>query len=129
MAYLNGYQYYENAGNSPEFENWGSYQYTSLEDIVNNFKTKLFNEGESMLSLQVEKNKIFDYLTASKDQAEKAFQEINPAVRNEAKTLKQILKESNLEYGKFLSTEAGDSYKKIGQDIIQDADSFFRQRF
>ena len=101
----------------------------TLEDIVNNFKTKLFDEGESMLSLQVEKNKIFDYLTANKDQAEKAFQAINPAVRNEAKNLKQILKESNLEYGKFLSTEAADSYKRIGEDIIQDADGFFRQRF
>jgi len=101
----------------------------TLYDIVNNFKTKLFDEGESMFSLQIEKNKIFDYITANKEQAEKAFQAINPAVRNEAKTLKEILKESNLEYGRFLSTEAADSYKKIGQDIIQDADNFLKQRF
>ena len=37
MAYLTGYQYYENNGNIPEDANWGSYQYISLEDIVNNF--------------------------------------------------------------------------------------------
>lgn len=37
MAYLTGYQYYENGGQSPTDENWGSYQYVSLEDIVNNF--------------------------------------------------------------------------------------------
>jgi len=101
----------------------------TLDSLVNNFKTKLFDEGESMFSLQLEKNKVFDYIFSSKEQAEKIFQNINPAIKNEVKTLKQILKESNLEYGKFLSTEAGDSYKKIGQNIIQDADSFFRQRF
>lgn len=101
----------------------------TLDSLVNNFKTKLFDKGESMFSLQLEKNKVFDYIFSSKEQAEKIFQNINPAIKNEVKTLKQILKESNLEYGKFLSTEAGDSFKKIGQNIIQDADSFFRQRF
>jgi hypothetical protein len=37
MAYLTEYQYYENNGNAPEDANWGSYQYVSLYDIVNNF--------------------------------------------------------------------------------------------
>jgi len=37
MAYLSQYQYYENAGATPSNKNWGSYQYVSLEDIVNNF--------------------------------------------------------------------------------------------
>ena len=37
MAYLTQYQYYANSGASPEDANWGSYQYTSLSDIVNNF--------------------------------------------------------------------------------------------
>ena len=37
MAYLTGYQYYENEGQEPEDKNWGSYQYVSLADIVNNF--------------------------------------------------------------------------------------------
>ena len=101
----------------------------TLEDIVNNFKTKLFDEGESMFSLQVEKNKMLDYLNAKGIDADKIFETMNPAIRNEAKVLKKIQKESNLEYGKFLSTEAEASYKKIGQDIIQDADSFLKQRF
>ena len=34
MAYLTGYQYYENSGTAPQNANWGSYQYVSLEDIV-----------------------------------------------------------------------------------------------
>ena len=42
MAYLTGYQYYENGGNVPEDANWGSYQYVSLFDIVNNFMLVFF---------------------------------------------------------------------------------------
>jgi hypothetical protein len=37
MAYLSAYEYYTNNGSSPDDANWGSYQYISLEDIVNNF--------------------------------------------------------------------------------------------
>ena len=37
MPYISQYQYYENGGNQPENANWGSYQYVSLYDIVNNF--------------------------------------------------------------------------------------------
>ena len=37
MAYLNDYQYYENDGNAPADANWGSYQFVSLAEIVNNF--------------------------------------------------------------------------------------------
>ncbi len=52
MAYLTGYEYYENSGQQSEDENWGSYQYTKLEDIVNNFmlmyvgNDKLINNAE-----------------------------------------------------------------------------------
>ena len=37
MAYITNYQYYTNNGVIPEYTNWGSYQYVSLSDIVNNF--------------------------------------------------------------------------------------------
>ena len=37
MSYITQYQYYENGGLQPEDKNWGSYQYVSLEDIVNNY--------------------------------------------------------------------------------------------
>ena len=35
MAFITGYQYYENSGSLPEDNNWGSYQYITLSDIVN----------------------------------------------------------------------------------------------
>ena len=37
MAYLNQLQYYTNNGQAPTDANWGSYQYVSLVNIVNNF--------------------------------------------------------------------------------------------
>ncbi len=37
MKKRKNYKYYENNGNTPTDENWGSYQYVSLADIVNNF--------------------------------------------------------------------------------------------
>jgi hypothetical protein len=37
MPYITPYQYYTNNGVVPEDQNWGSYQYVSLADIVNNF--------------------------------------------------------------------------------------------
>ena len=38
MAYINQQKYYTNDGVNPTDENWGSYQYVTLEDIVNNFE-------------------------------------------------------------------------------------------
>lgn len=37
MAYITPYQYYTNGGVTPTDVNWGSYQYASLADIMNNF--------------------------------------------------------------------------------------------
>ena len=46
MAYLTQYQYYENAGASPEDANWGSYQYVSLRDIVTNYQLMYSGNNE-----------------------------------------------------------------------------------
>jgi len=68
MAYLTGYQYYENAGNSPENENWGTYQYVSLKDIVNNFM--LMYVGNNKLVNNVDKYEILFH-------AKRGIQELN----------------------------------------------------
>ena len=41
MGYISQFQYYENGGGNPEGANWGSYQYVSLYDIVNNVHSGL----------------------------------------------------------------------------------------
>jgi hypothetical protein len=37
MSYITPYQYYTNGTGSPDSTNWGSYQYVSLADAINNF--------------------------------------------------------------------------------------------
>ena len=68
MAYITQYQYYENGGVAPENENWGSYQYVSLEDIVNNFM--LMYSGNHSLVNNEERFKVLFH-------AKRAIQELN----------------------------------------------------
>jgi len=68
MAYISQYQYYENGGNAPEDANWGSYQYVSLKDIVNNFM--LMYSGNHSLINNEERYKIIFH-------AKRAIQELN----------------------------------------------------
>lgn len=68
MAYLTGYQYYENGGNNPEEQNWGEYQYLSLGDVVNNFM--LMYVGNDKLVNNVKR---YDVLFHAK----RAIQELN----------------------------------------------------
>jgi hypothetical protein len=68
MAYLTGYQYYENEGNRPEELNWGEYQYLSLGDVVNNFM--LMYVGNDKLVNNVKR---YDVLFHAK----RAIQELN----------------------------------------------------
>lgn len=44
MAYISDSQYYNNNNVAPTDQNWGSYQYVSLSDVVNNFM--LINVGD-----------------------------------------------------------------------------------
>jgi len=78
MAYLTGYQYYENSGQTNESENWGSYQYVSLQDIVNNFM--LMYVGNDKLINNVN---VYDVLFHAK----RAIQEINYDALKEIKVL------------------------------------------
>lgn len=68
MAYISEYQYYENGGVNPKDANWGSYQYVSLYDIVNNFL--LMYSGNHSLVNNEERDKVLFH-------AKRAVQELN----------------------------------------------------
>ena len=68
MAYISEYQYYENGGVNPKDANWGSYQYVSLYDIVNNFL--LMYSGNHSLVNNEERDKVVFH-------AKRAVQELN----------------------------------------------------
>jgi hypothetical protein len=78
MAYLSQYQYYDNSGNAPQDANWGSYQYISLTDIVNNFF--LMYSGNHSLINNEERYKVLFH-------AKRAIQELNYDAFKEVKVL------------------------------------------
>jgi len=82
MAYISQYQYYENGGVQPEDANWGSYQYVSLQDIVNNFL--LMYSGTHSLVNNEERYKVLFH-------AKRAIQELNYDAFKEIKVLELAL--------------------------------------
>ena len=78
MAYISQYQYYENGGNAPEDANWGSYQYISLKDIVNNFM--VMYAGNNSLINNEERYKVLFH-------AKRGIQELNYDAFKEIKAL------------------------------------------
>ena len=78
MAYLSQYQYYDNNGGNPQDANWGSYQYISLTDIVNNFL--LMYAGNHSLINNEERYKVLFH-------AKRAIQELNYDAFKEVKVL------------------------------------------
>lgn len=85
MAYLSQYQYYDNSGNQPQNEYWGSYQYVSLEDIVNNYM--LMYSGNHSLVNNEERYKILFH-------AKRAIQELNYDAFKEIKVLQLTVSDS-----------------------------------
>lgn len=75
---ISPYQYYTNGGTSPTDSNWGSYQYVSLQDIVNNFL--LMYSGNHSLVNNEERYKILFH-------AKRAIQELNYDAFKELKVL------------------------------------------
>lgn len=90
MAYLTQYQYYENDGNNPINENWGSYQYVTLKDVVNNFM--LMYVGNDKLINNVERyNVLFHAKRAIQELNYDAFKEIKVLQLNVSEDLRFIL--------------------------------------
>lgn len=78
MAYISQYEYYTNNGTNPTDANWGSYQYVSLEDIVNNFL--LMHTGNHSLVNNEERYKVLFH-------AKRAIQELHYDAFREVKVL------------------------------------------
>lgn len=84
MAYINDYAYYANSGAVPEAKNWGSYQYLSLDEIVNNFM--LMYQGNHSLVNNIERYQILFH-------AKRGVQELNYDAMKEIKILQMDLGE------------------------------------
>ena len=78
MSYITDYQYYENGQVAPLDANWGSYQYVSLDDIVNNFM--LMYQGNFELINNINRYQVVFF-------AKRAIQELNYDAMKEIKIL------------------------------------------
>ncbi len=90
MAYISQYQYYENAGQNPENDNWGSYQYVSLFDIVNNFML-MYAGNHSLINNEERFKVLFHAKRAIQELNYDAFKEIKVLELNINETLRYIL--------------------------------------
>lgn len=88
MAYITDYQYYENNNVSPLEKNWGSYQYVSLEDIVQNFM--LIYNGNNEILNNVERYQVLFH-------AKRGIQELNYDAMKEIKIL-QLTVDSQIRF-------------------------------
>lgn len=90
MAYLSQYQYYANAGTSPANANWGSYQYVSLANIVNNFLL-MYSGNHSLVNNEERFKIIFHAKRAIQELNYDAFKEIKVLELNVAENLRFVL--------------------------------------
>ena len=88
MAYINDYAYYANSGVTPETKNWGSYQYVSLNDVVNNFM--LMYQGNHELINNLNRYQVLFH-------AKRGIQELNYDAMKEVKVLQMDL-DDNLRF-------------------------------
>ena len=90
MAYITQYQYYENGGSNPEDKNWGSYQYVSLEDIVNNFMLMYYG-NHSAINNEPRYKILFHAKRAVQELNYDAFKEIKILELSVCDTLRFVL--------------------------------------
>lgn len=90
MPYLNGYQYYTNSNTNPTDANWGSYQYVSLAEIVNNFLL-MYNGNHSLVNNEERYKILFHAKRAIQELNYDAFKEIKALELNVGETLRFIL--------------------------------------
>jgi len=107
-----------------------------LYNVVTKFKTNLFDKATNSRGyrnitdeLTRERNKITDYIiTPDRKGAAEKLKLVDPSVRQEAKDIKQMLKESNMLVGNLFGNSPIKSFKALAGLKMNDADNFFKQR-
>jgi hypothetical protein len=90
MAFLSAFEYYTNNGNAPQDKNWGSYQYVSLKDIVNNFML-MYSGNNSVINNEERYKVLFHSKRAIQELNYDAFKEIKALELNVCDSLRFVL--------------------------------------
>src|SRR5210317_159445 len=95
---------------------------TNYKDIVENFKIKLFDQGESKVMIQYESNKVNDYIRASvkndKEAKKRIIESIDKRVRSDVIRLGKRVADADKYYKKFIKDI------DFGGAIAQDYNSY-----
>ena len=125
MAYLTGYQYYENNGNIPEDANWGSYQYISLEDIVNNFML-IYNDNKQLINNVNRYQVLFHAKRAIQELNYDAFKEIKVLELNVCDNLRFVLPPDYVNYVRISLYKNGYLWPLVENIQINSATSYLQ---
>lgn len=109
MTYITDYEYYQNSGESPERENWGSYQFVSLADIVNNFML-IYSGNHSLVNNEERFKVLFHAKRAIMELNYDAFKEIKILELNVGDSLRYILPQDYVNWVRISLYENGILY-------------------
>ena len=102
---------------------------SKLEDLITNGEVKFLKEEKTLYELQSQNNIIWSYIKATGEKANVILKTLDKDIQPLAKEMKDILKQSNIEFGEALVKEGGNSYIPLAEEFIQRADSATKQRF
>ena len=109
MTYITDYEYYQNSGGSPEGENWGSYQFVSLSDIVNNFML-IYSGNHSLINNEDRFKVLFHAKRAVMELNYDAFKEVKILELSVGDSLRYILPHDFVNWVRISLYENGTLY-------------------
>jgi len=106
MPYITDYNYYENEGANPTNENWGSYQFVSLSDIVNNFML-VYSGNHSLVNNEDRFKVLFHAKRAIMELNYDAFKEVKILELSVGDSLRYILPQDYVNWVRISLYENG----------------------
>ena len=106
MPYITDYNYYENEGATPANANWGSYQFVSLSDIVNNFML-IYSGNHSLVNNEDRFKVLFHAKRAIMELNYDAFKEVKILELSVGEALRYILPQDYVNWVRISLYENG----------------------
>ena len=109
MTNYTQYEYYANSGNSPENANWGTGQYVSLSDVVNNFML-IYTGNHNLISNEPRHRVLYHAKQAIKELNYDAMKEVKALQLDVDDQLRYIMPRDYVDYVRISLYENGMLY-------------------
>ena len=102
----------------------------NFKDIANNYSVR-FKEGfKSTPIAQAENDLIFNFLRTSGKEADDIFNQLpNKAIKDSAKSLKELMTKLGKDYGRLLTESTDEATRDLGSQIIANGGAYLKQVF